>query len=295
MSLTHDNKKLAFLFLTRGDLYQTDLWEGFFPVENENLYNIYSHPKHPDKISKDSLLAEKTISDRIKNTKWGDISLVKATFRLLRHAYRDDEENKKFILLSESCIPIRNFKYIYQDLNTTQTPQSYIWSYNLKTRPNHKAIGRRYKKFTGKKMISKKRYRNQSQWMILDREHVKIILDHHLKFIKYFKNVNIPDEVYFINLLLVKLNGQQFRTQIVNQRKTYKIWDTEKGGSHPITFSEITPEQITEIHQLPNENYYFLRKVSPETKLCDEIKKITAYSGISCDEEKMETVGALSK
>jgi hypothetical protein len=198
-------------------------------------------------------------------------------------------------LLSESCVPIRSFEYIYQDLIKSQPqPQSYIWSYDLKMRPKHKAIGRRYKGFTGKKLISKKRYRNQSQWMILDRKHVKVIIDHHSKFIKHFTNVNIPDEVYFINLLLLKLNDEEFKSQIINKRKTYKVWDHSNGGSHPITFKQITPKEITEIHNLENENYYFMRKISSEADINNQIMPLyTPQSIISCDDEKIETEGTL--
>jgi len=257
--------KIAFLFLTRGDLNQPQFWKTFFQnASAPDQYNIYNHPKNPSQIPTGSILKGRTIPNVLKKTKWGDLSLVKATLRLLRHAYRADSQNQKFILLSESCIPIRSFEYIHQSLDDHKL--SYIWSYNLKMRPNQKAIGRRYKNFTAKKLISKKRYRNQSQWMILDRHHVKVILENSKGFLKHFTKVNIPDEVFFINLLLLKLSAHEFKTEIVNKRKTYKVWDV-KNSSHPITYQEVTPEKIEQIQQEEGEDYYFMRKVSPKANL----------------------------
>src|SRR4029078_5027143 len=45
-------------------------------------------------------------------TKWGDISLVEAESELYKAALKD-KSNAYFILLSDTCVPVRSFNYIY--------------------------------------------------------------------------------------------------------------------------------------------------------------------------------------
>ena len=100
--------KIAFCFLSYGNLNQSNIWKHFFI--NNSEYNIYIHNKNPitDDFKKYSI-------PNIINTKWGDISLVKATIELLKEAYKC-EDNHYFILLSDSCIPLHNFNYIYDKI-----------------------------------------------------------------------------------------------------------------------------------------------------------------------------------
>lgn len=51
---------------------------------------------------------------------WGDVSLVAAHRRLLANALLD-LNNERFVLLSESCIPIYNFTTVYAVLTGTNT------------------------------------------------------------------------------------------------------------------------------------------------------------------------------
>jgi hypothetical protein len=257
--------KLAFIFLTRGDLNHPRYWKEFFDTTTNNYYNIYNHPKHPKEISSTSPLYQKCLPNDhlVSNTGWGTTSLIKATNSLLKYAYEDDMENEKFILLSESCIPIRSFEYMYQKLSETKS--SYISSFDIKMRPNDKCIKRRYNRFPeNSHPVPLEKYRKQSQWMILDRQHVKIILDTNNTFVPLYDHPKVKnaDENYYINLLIHK---QVSLEEIVNQKKTYKRW-TEKDPSHPKTFEHVKPSLIRKIRQ-DGEDYFFLRKVSPKAKL----------------------------
>ncbi|KAG4944101.1 hypothetical protein JHK85_048747 [Glycine max] len=49
---------------------------------------------------------------------WGKISMVEAERRLLAHALLDPD-NQHFVLLSESCIPVRRFEFVYNYLLLT--------------------------------------------------------------------------------------------------------------------------------------------------------------------------------
>ncbi|KAK7292429.1 hypothetical protein RIF29_08208 [Crotalaria pallida] len=49
---------------------------------------------------------------------WGEISMVDAERRLLENALQDSD-NQQFVLLSDSCVPLYNFHYIYHYLMYT--------------------------------------------------------------------------------------------------------------------------------------------------------------------------------
>ncbi|KAG1334761.1 putative glycosyltransferase BC10 [Cocos nucifera] len=128
--------KVAFLFLTKGALPFAPLWEKFFEG-NEGLYSIYVHP-HPsykESVPDDSVFHGRRVPKdnnlvglyRVVEVRWGQPNMVEAERRLLANALLD-YSNQRFVLLSESCIPIFNFSTIYSYLiNSTKT---FIHSYD---------------------------------------------------------------------------------------------------------------------------------------------------------------------
>lgn len=114
--------KIAFLFLTENNTNQPKLWEHYFQ-NNHDKFNIYCHPKHPSQVS-DSFLSDNIIPD-IQET--NHVKLYDAIIQLLKFALGDDKNNCYFILLSESCIPIKSFNKLYSFLfNDKDSKISYI-------------------------------------------------------------------------------------------------------------------------------------------------------------------------
>ncbi|KAF7144267.1 hypothetical protein RHSIM_Rhsim05G0116100 [Rhododendron simsii] len=106
--------KVAFMFLTRGPLPLLPLWERFFKG-HEKLFSIYVHalPGYELNVSDTSPFYRPQIPSQI--VKWGSVSLADAKRRLLANALFD-YSNDRFILLSESCIPVYNFPTVYKYL-----------------------------------------------------------------------------------------------------------------------------------------------------------------------------------
>ena len=102
------SKKIAFCFLIYDSINQEEIWNGFFKNIDPNKYNIYIHYK----INKPLKYFEKYKLKNCIPTKYADISLVKAQNLLLQEAI-NDEYNKHMIFLSNSCIPLKSFKFIY--------------------------------------------------------------------------------------------------------------------------------------------------------------------------------------
>ncbi|CAN1825500.1 Glycosyltransferase BC10 [Linum perenne] len=117
------NPKIAFMFLTPNVLPFEKLWEKFFEGHEER-FTIYIHSSRNKPVHTSRYFAGRDIhSDKVE---WGKISMVDAERRLLAHALLDPD-NHQFILLSDSCVPLRTFNYVYNFLMFTNV--SYIDSY----------------------------------------------------------------------------------------------------------------------------------------------------------------------
>ena len=108
--------KIAFLFLTRGALPHDHLWARFFQDQDPATYAIHVHAppdftfdatttSSPDALR---LFRRAIIPNPVASTAWGAASVVLAEKRLLARALLDPTA-ERFVLLSDSCVPIRPF------------------------------------------------------------------------------------------------------------------------------------------------------------------------------------------
>jgi len=191
------NKKIAFLFLITDIINKEDLWYNFFKDIDTNKYSIYIHYKTSDKLK---YFNEFKINNIIP-TKWGDISLVQAEQILLQYALKD-ETNYKFIFVSGSCIPIKNFNYVYDFLINDNN--SYFNNL-IKINKNNMMM---YKTF---------------QWCILNKDHAKLIA-YDTEEIKKYINVFASDELYILTTLK-KYNDKNIVINMTpNIYTTYANW-----------------------------------------------------------------------
>ncbi|CAI5524124.1 unnamed protein product, partial [Closterium sp. Naga37s-1] len=161
-------EKIAFLFLTRGPLPLVPLWDRFFQG-HEGRYSVYVHASTPafafppdfSPTFRDALIPGGKVA-------WGDFSMVAAERKLLAAAFFDPL-NAFFALLSDSCIPLWPFTFIY----------SYVASANvslLDAHHNKYRMGfRRYERHIFSPLIRKDDYVGGSQWFVLRRRHVQMI------------------------------------------------------------------------------------------------------------------------
>jgi hypothetical protein len=209
-------KKIAFMFLTITNHKQPKIWEMFFKG-HESKYNIYYHPK--SKVDVTQKLFKKCIIKNIAETK--RMYILDANLALMKAAYEADNDNYKFILVTDSCIPIRTFDYIYDKL--IMDNRSYIeW---WKTHPFND-FANRYDiavKETGFKFPHNK-YKKHSAYFILNREYMKEIVDHKINNTKeyhFFVNLPAGDE-HFLSLLSGK---QENEPNIINYTVTGADWE----------------------------------------------------------------------
>lgn len=228
--------KVAFMFLTRGPLPLAPLWERFFQG-HEDHYSIYVHtlPDYTLNVSRYSVFYGRQIPSKV--VKWGSVSLVDAERRLLANALLDFS-NQRFVLLSESCIPIFNFPQVYRYL--INSAHSFVESYD-----ENSPRGRgRYSKWMYP-TIKLHHWRKGSEWFELDRKLATVMVaetKYLPVFRRYCRPSCYPDEHYiptYLNMFYGPLNS--------NRTVTWVDWS--RGGPHPATFGsgDVTPDFIRSI------------------------------------------------
>ncbi|VVA21498.1 PREDICTED: Glycosyl transferase [Prunus dulcis] len=215
--------KVAFMFLTRGPLALAPFWEMFFKG-HEGLYSIYVHanPDFNDTMPQNSVFYGRRVPS--KNVTWGEPNMVQAERRLLANALLDFS-NQRFVLLSESCIPLFNFKVIYDYLmGSTQT---FVEVYDL---PG--PVGRDRYRPKMSPQITLAQWRKGSQWFEVDRViAVEVVSDQKYfpLFTKHCKPSCYSDEHYLPTYVNIK-----FRKKNSNRTLTWVDWS--RGGPHPSKF-----------------------------------------------------------
>ena len=258
LSRFNTNKKIAFLFLTVGGLKKYEEWSNFFE-RGTDKYNLYFHSKN---ISGQYLVDDNQIDNKVI-TKWGDISLVKATNNLLEASF-SDESNEYFVLLSESCLPIYSFDYTYSKI--IKEDKSWIFYYKW----NHPHNIHRFNKINNLNSSIDEFYK-QSQFFLLKRDHVEIILKNNL--LNDFSKMNVPDEHYYINILKNNIDFD-------NENICYPITNVYRlGGKNGLSTNPINELDIFNIKDCRNDfediefvkdelsNSLFFRKVDEETNI----------------------------
>ncbi|XP_074570055.1 glycosyltransferase BC10-like isoform X1 [Curcuma longa] len=228
--------KVAFMFMTRGPLPFVQLWDRFFKG-HEGLYSVYVHtlPDYKLNVSESSAFYGRQIPS--EEVSWGSVTLVDAEKRLLANALLDFS-NERFVLLSESCIPVYGFSTVYDYL--IYSAHSFVESYDENSQQGRGRYNRRMAP-----TIKLYHWRKGSQWFELNRELAAYIVadyQYYLVFRKYCKPSCYPDEHYmptYLNMFHGSLNS--------NRTVTWVDWS--RGGPHPATYGapSITPEFIKSI------------------------------------------------
>ncbi|CAA0824252.1 Core-2/I-branching beta-1-6-N-acetylglucosaminyltransferase family protein [Striga hermonthica] len=253
--------KIAFMFLTKGPLPLASLWERFFKG-NDGLYSIYIHalPSYRADFPTSSVFYKRQIPSQV--SEWGKMSMCDAERRLLANALLDIS-NERFVLLSESCIPLYNFTTVYNYI--TGSKHSFTGAFDD---PGPYGRGRYRPEMLPEVDISE--WRKGSQWFEVTRELALYIIEDkkfYPKFAQFCKPACYVDEHYFPTMLTIRAGGS-----LANRSLTWADWS--RGGAHPATFGgpDITEElfeRVFEGHKCSYNSattsvcFLFARKFSP--------------------------------
>ncbi|XP_074341077.1 glycosyltransferase BC10 [Apium graveolens] len=255
--------KVAFMFLTRGRLPLAPLWEKFFNG-HDALFSIYLHtsPDFTNEPPESSVFYKRRIPG--KAVQWGKHTMIDAERRLLANALLDFT-NERFVLLSETCIPVFNFTFIYNYLINSN--QSFLSSFDD---PRKMGRGKYNKRMFPAITLSD--WRKGSQWFEANRKlAIQLISDatYYPIFRTHCQRPCFMDEHYFPTLV-----NKVCPELTTNRTVTWTDWS--RGGSHPALFvrNQISEEFINNIRYGYNCSYngeetstcfLFARKFHPNT------------------------------
>jgi len=232
------------------------------------MFNTYIH----NKADFNGDLNKYCIKNKV-DTKWGDISLVKATLYLLYEAF-NNHDNEYFVLLSDTTIPLCSPDILYSKVASVDKNMVHINERDDESALPIALASERFEGLADKTFFHKHDFVKQDQWMILKRETVKFFLENN--FLKVFGNkFFIPDEHYFVNVM------NKFNIPYLNKLTTFVYWEERftqdvKGKTckvlHPITYNVTIPADI--IREATDRGCFFMRKVTSDCTLPNCFDKI---------------------
>jgi Core-2/I-Branching enzyme len=228
--ISRKEPKLGLLFLTRGDVHHPKIWDEFVSEAPERV-KVFSHVKNPQFVSS-ALLKGTQIKERFK-TEWGGIGLVKASRAMLLDAL-EDESLTHFVLLSESCVPIKPLPEILRRLELDPRPQ-----FGCKTLKNANPLHQ--KRAKGITRLPEGCWRFQSQWWLMDR--VTAVFSAGQDFTDVFEPMVIPDEAYFSTVL--SMQGYPLEGSVFNKDVTWTWWERDAGS--PASWDVMTEECLADM------------------------------------------------
>lgn len=224
-------KKIALLFLCRDKINHVKLWQKFIEDGGDKI-SVYIHADNYTNV-KDDFIKKYIIEENIKIT-WGD--LYPGIKLLYKYAIKNPD-NFKFILLSDSTIPILRFDNIYKklienDKSIIQYSKQNIYQMMGQRFRNEQAKNKEFRKY-----IKWEHYYFNECWTILNRRHVDMILNDSIYY-QIFKNTFAYDENYPMYILSVNNELNNIENKII----TYVNWKQgyyEGGNKHPKKYFSI--------------------------------------------------------
>lgn len=233
-------KKVALLFLTRNGLHYPAFWKTMLAYHADK-FNFYIYSDYP---LTDPFFEAARIKQLIP-TKW---DYHAKTWQLILTRACKNPENKKFVYLSESCLPIMPLEDIYEALIADDN--SYMCY-----------AGPWWPKDNCREVVElpvEHRWGNH-EWIILNRKHARMIVNDR-EIIDIVSKHWIDVESYPSSLFSVKGCLGEFN----NRPTTFVNWAlAEGGGAHPYHFREDSLFNRNMLLEAKKGNHFFARKVVP--------------------------------
>jgi hypothetical protein len=241
--------RVSFLFLTRGDVHQQTIWEEYLEQAGHRA-RVFAHTKDVSLLRTGSILINAQIKQKVI-TEWASLSLVHATLALLRCAL-EDCNSSHFMLVSESCVPVRPFEDLLVNLRRDDRSRMHVWPLSEVKRGGDRDKANRLEQLSG---ITSEHAYFQSQWMCLSREDALIVTEK--DWTPSFENVYAADECYFATVLAA--SGKPPPEAVAVRPITWTDW---RGGAHPVEYHQVLPRTAARIAE---SGCYFARKFAPDS------------------------------
>jgi hypothetical protein len=217
-----------------------ELWNIFFKNIDKNKYNIYIHYKSDNKLK----YFEEYKLDNCIETKYADVSLIHASIILFKKAY--EEGCDKFVLVSQACIPLKSFDYVYNFLTKDD-----FGHFNI---ADKKKLFPRFNSLLD--YYSENSINKSSQWIILNRKICEFIINcDKNKINKEYTNIYAPEEIFFITLIFENnLQNEIITTQnLAKDATTFTNW-------HDMQYKYVSKKYLKNYDSIEKEELLYLLK-----------------------------------
>jgi len=231
---------IAFLFLTRGELPHAALWAAFLrgaPSPAAWRLHVHAPPGHLYNASTvaSPLFHGAQLAQPVE-VQWGALSVVDAERRLFAAALADPAV-QRFVLLSESCVPLRSFAFVQSYL--LSSPSSFLDAFA-------DVASQRYDPGLAEDGVPEAAWRKGTQWAALTRRHARAVVQDTAVYEAFRRRPSLfaPDEHYVQTLLAVL--GQEGESE--RRPVTFANWHPPS-RSHPKLYvvQEVTSELLVEM------------------------------------------------
>lgn len=245
------NKRLGFCFLIYDKINHEDLWYDFFKNIDRSKYEIFIYFKTDKPLKYFENFKLKNCIEPKKNcieTSWGDYKISLAQNLMMKKGIK---KCSHFIFLSGSCIPLKNFDYIYEYLDND-------FSYFNKA-PDEQVFPRCNYVLN---YIDKKYIKKANTNAIINNSHARIIINNEDLLKKWFSNVNNADEHCHITLLYYF--GKENELKLTDNTSysgatTFAAWEDMKDfmtfpksiKSNAYTYEMISKDELTYLINSP--------------------------------------------
>lgn len=256
--------KVALCFMISYDhcVNKEKIWTDWIEP-NKDIINVYFHYKDYNKITSSWIKSHAIPYIHIKPTSY--YSVVSAYLSLFFYAYKSDETNTWFCMLTESCVPIispekfRKLFFTHYLASIIKCKPAY-WNIDIHRRANLRCLSKKY-------------HLANDPWFTLTRSHIKKCILFMKTKSDIFQTVNsggLANESLFAIILQtygeLELEVGQSSKHLINEPSNICDWSRMPTPTSPYTFSDARDENIQIIYNLLQKNKYviFLRKVSPD-------------------------------
>jgi len=250
--------KIAFLFIVKDRIHKIDLWKQYF-AGSEELYSCY--------IVSKSDIVENDIPNVINlpdkyDSDYGGVKYVKTVIFMLKEALAN-KKNFKFVLFTESCIPITNFKCFYSHL--TKNDSAFI-NMMYVSDEYWKAGAHRYTQLSRRDIKRSEWYGHNAQGITFNRKLAKFLISTKSRLSNVTNVYNIDEHYYAYAIIANKMKFSDFN--IDYSSLIFVNWqdksESKKYRPYPKTYLNIDNELVKLFRE---QQYFFMRKIAPETEI----------------------------
>ncbi|KAI3426374.1 hypothetical protein D9Q98_008746 [Chlorella vulgaris] len=262
--------KVALMFLIRTDIPTEPLWRLFLDSAAEavrkatgggdgssgssaweRLFSVYVHPSPAGhRLPPDSLFAGREVEGGV-TARWGNHSMIDAERALLQAALADPL-NQRFVLLSETCIPVYSGPAVHSQLLSEARSRVNACRNASDPSDDSKRNVWRWPPAMAAVNISKGTWRKSGQWFMLTRRHAEVVVQdevvdqafrqHCWVAQDWNERFCVSDEHYVPTLLA--WSGMETETTC-SSSVTYTEWRGH--APHPTTFTDATAAVLAQL------------------------------------------------